>query len=284
MDHKIIPFELKSAGDDGEMEGHANAFYNVDSAIEIVDRGSFLDCIPQFLLDGFVGGLNHDWDNPCGKPTYAAEDAKGLMVKAKISATSHGKDVRILLKDNVIKKMSIGYRVLGDEQLEDADAVAAYWKRVGYTPTAQDIARSQNGVRLLTKLQLYEFSPVTVPANSMADITRVKQYDPEEHGTERKFEIFLRDAGFTRKESAAITLHGFKGLQRDADETTTEEPITPPDPEPEVKTEETEIETPVIEPEIILTPEITEEKASQDEIRLLYASHLTRHAAYLRAG
>ena len=36
--------------------------------------------------------------------------------------------------------------------------------------------------------------------------------------TEREFERFLRDAGYSRKEAAAITLHGFKGLsgQRDA--------------------------------------------------------------------
>lgn len=36
--------------------------------------------------------------------------------------------------------------------------------------------------------------------------------------TVRDLEAFLRDAGLSRKVSAAVALHGFKGLQRDADE------------------------------------------------------------------
>jgi hypothetical protein len=48
-----------------------------------------------------------------------------------------------------------------------------------------------------------------------AKVTNVKSIT-----TERDFERFLRDAGYSRKEAVAITLHGFKALlkQRDAGE------------------------------------------------------------------
>jgi len=43
--------------------------------------------------------------------------------------------------------------------------------------------------------------------NEAAKVTGVKSLT-----TEREFEAFLRDAGYSRKEATALTLHGFKGL------------------------------------------------------------------------
>lgn len=251
MEFKIIPFELKStSGDGSEFDGFANAFHNLDSAQEIVAPGAFVDTIPQFLANGFIGGVNHDWNNPIGSPKSAEEQSKGLFVEGKISPTQHGKDCMVLLKDRVIKKLSIGYRVLADEMLEDADACMAYWDNAGYTPTAQDVAGSKYGARLLTKLHLYEFSPVTVPANSLADITRVKRYAADDLQNKRAFENFLRDSGLSRKEAVEAIAMLFKGLQREADEATSRETETPPS-EPTTPTEQSakEIEAQREEPE-----------------------------------
>lgn len=249
MDFKILPFEIKSTTEDGStFAGYANCFNNLDAAQEIVAPGAFKDTLADFMVNGFIGGLNHDWSNPVGRPVAAREDDKGLFVEGKISPTQHGRDCMVLLKDRVIHKMSIGYKVQGDMMLDDAEAVNAYWKDNGYTPSAKDIAGAQYGARVLTKLYLYEFSPVTVPANSTADITRVKRYTAGDMTAEQEIETYLRDvSGFSQK-AAKICVSGLKALyQRDVEEAPTPEPqeakaeVEPIEPEPttEAKTEET---------------------------------------------
>lgn len=286
MDFKILPFELKSASGDGsEFAGFCNAFCNIDAAQEIVAPGAFKDTIPQFMEVGFIGGLNHDWNSPIGSPVSAEEQSAGLFVEGKISPTQHGKDCMVLLKDRVVKKMSIGYKVLGDMMLENAEDVAAWWKDQSYTPNASDIAAAQYGARVLTKVHLYEFSPVTVPANSMADITRVKQYSAAEISNKRAFEAFLRDSGLSRKEAVEVIAVLFKGLQREADEATSPETETPPtetepppaDP-PEPQTEDTEITQPPIEAAVVVSDAPVVEKADSREVSALYATFLTRQA------
>jgi len=270
IERKTLQFDLKaSSADGGTFEGYANAFHNIDSAQEIVVPGAFTDTLPQFLEDGFIGGINHQWDMPIGKPTGAKEDVLGLFIQAMISDTVSGRDCRTLMKDRVIKKMSIGYRVKADEWLETADEVAAYWKQHSYQPTAQDIARSQYGVRLLHKINpLFECSPVTVPANDRADISRVKQFDLSEIKTERQFEKLLREAlGFSRNDAETICMKGFRALhQREVEETPTEP--TPPTEEPEAKTQE----------EPTQVPPVAVVKASQAEVRALYATFLNNQA------
>ena len=214
MERRVFDCAFKAAGDGSEFEGYANVFHNIDSTQEIVAPGAFKDALPQFLKDGFIGGLNHDWQSPIGKPLDANEDARGLFVRGKISDTQAGRDHKILLTDGVIKKMSIGYRTAGSTEL-DAAEVTDYWERNEYEPSARDLERVTAGARLLTKINpLYEVSPVMVPANSLADITGVKIDDIE---TERDFERFLRDSGYSRREATAIALHGFKAIrQREA--------------------------------------------------------------------
>ena len=177
LERKILAFDLKATSEDGgSFEGLAAAFYNPDESwyCDILAPGCFVDSLPEFLTSGFVGGMNHDWDQPIGKPTSAEETAEGLFVKATISDTAHGRDCRVLMKDGVVRKLSIGFRVLGRTWLNTLDEVVAWWTSVGYTPTAADMAKAVGGCRLITKLKLYEFSPVALPANPRAVISSVK--------------------------------------------------------------------------------------------------------------
>ena len=89
---------------------------------------------------------------------------------------------------------------------------------IGY----KTIAATEEGsgaVRRLLEVDLYEVSVVTFPMLEAAKITDIKSIK-----TERDFEAFLRDAGYSRKEATAIALHGYKALepQRDADVTEAE--------------------------------------------------------------
>lgn len=177
LEYKDLPFSLKAAATDtGEFEGLASAFFTIDDSwfSDIVAPGAFKQDLGEFLESGFVGGMNHDWDQPIGRPLSAEETAEGLFVKASISDTQQGRDVRTLIKDGVVKRLSIGFRVLGRKLLETSEEVVAWWNEHGYVPSAEDVAKSQFGARLLTRIRLYEFSPVAVPANRRAVITGVK--------------------------------------------------------------------------------------------------------------
>jgi hypothetical protein len=83
---------------------------------------------------------------------------------------------------------------------------------IGYR-TVEAVPEANGRVRKLMEIDLFEVSLVTFPMNEAAVITDVKSIQ-----TEREFEAFLRDAGYSRKEAAALTLHGFKAIsgQRDA--------------------------------------------------------------------
>lgn len=179
LEFKTLPLgQVKAAHDGGEFEGLASAFFVIDDSwtCDIVAPGAFKEDLPEFLSRGFVGGTNHNWDEPIGRPVQAEETADGLWVKACISDTTHGRDVRTLLKDGVIRFLSIGFRTVAREYLETSEAVLAWWKGVGYSPTPADVAKAAHGARVLTRVKLFEFSPVAVPANPLAAITGVKSH------------------------------------------------------------------------------------------------------------
>lgn len=216
LQFKSIPFEVKAAAPDGStFEGKASPFWNIDSYGEIVDDKAFDIDLPEFMEDGFIGGLNHDWDSPVGRPLPGTgPKTDHLHIMGSVIDTAHGMDVRKLLKAGIVRKLSIGFRTLGDMMLNDSDECMAYWESKGYKPNAQDMARCQMGARVLTRIKLYEVSPVTVPANDLAMITAVKaakeaatkafasstEIDDTDDApaSVREYEKYLRDAGLSK--------------------------------------------------------------------------------------
>lgn len=178
-----VPFELKAAKspDDsfaGEFEGYAAGIHNIDSVGDMILPGAFTDDLPRFLSDGVVC-WQHDWMTPIGKPMEAYEDGKGLFTKSRISKTTHGNDAMVLIRDGVVKKLSIGYRVKSYEWV-DREGLIAYLGGVALDEDRRKSILAQydelelSEVFLLKKVKLYEYSPVTVPANNAADITAAK--------------------------------------------------------------------------------------------------------------
>jgi uncharacterized protein len=178
-----VPFELKAAksSDDsfaGEFEGYAAGIHNIDSVGDMILPGAFTDDLPRFLSDGVVC-WQHDWMTPIGKPLEAYEDGKGLFTKSRISKTTHGNDAMVLIRDGVVKKLSIGYRVKAYEWV-DREGLIAYLSGVVMDEDRRKSILAQydelelSEVFLLKKVKLYEYSPVTVPANNAADITAAK--------------------------------------------------------------------------------------------------------------
>lgn len=193
MENKEIYFsgELKQLSDseEGVFEGYASTFGNVDSTNDIINFGAFSETLkrrePKVLYQ-------HDIKRPVGKLIEAREDERGLYVKVKLAInTTDGRDVYELMKEGIINRLSIGFMVKDSEY------------------------NTQEGVRIIKEVDLFEFSLVTIPANDMAIVTGIKTALPQ---TERDFEKVLRDYGFSRMASKTISAHGFKGYlsERDA--------------------------------------------------------------------
>jgi hypothetical protein len=189
---KSFALELKDLTEAGVFTGYASVYGNKDSYGDIVMPGAFTKTIQSRPVVKIL--YQHDPRMPIGKGKL--EDSEvGLIVHAQLTmGVAKAQEAYALLKDRVLDELSIGYWVPpGGEQY--------------------DKGRDAN---LLTELDLREVSPVSFASNPLARVTGVKDRAAIE--SIRDFEDFLRDAGFSRKEAAALASGGWKGLQRDADE------------------------------------------------------------------
>lgn len=189
MDYKSLPLQLKAEpGEDGIFEGYASVFGVVDLGMDMVERGAFAKSLGSRRVKML---WQHETDKPIGVWESISEDDHGLRVRGKLlPEVDKGREALALLKAGAIDSMSIGYR----------------------TVEAESATANGRGVRKLTEIDLFEISLVTFPMLPDAKVTDVKSI-----ATERDFERFLRDAGYSRSEATAITLHGFKALQRQRD-------------------------------------------------------------------
>ncbi len=145
--------EVKMAGDgNGFLTGYASVFTNFDSVKERVVKGAFAAGLNDFMRDGFIA-VGHDWSAlPIATPMEATEDEFGLKVTGEFHSTKEAQDARTVIRERIDRgksvKLSIGYEVQSDEYTEEG--------------------------RLLKAVKLFEWSYVTVPANSLATVTDAK--------------------------------------------------------------------------------------------------------------
>jgi len=187
---KTATFEIKREPDeDGVFEGYASVFDVVDQGMDVVAKGAFMKSLGSGRKVKML--WQHDTSKVIGVWDEMREDERGLYVKGRLlKDVALGREAMALMRAGAIDSMSIGYR------------------------TIEAVPEAGGRVRKLTELDLFEVSVVTFPMNESARVTDVKSIR-----TEREFEAFLRDAGYTRKEATAIALHGFKAIDtlRDAE-------------------------------------------------------------------
>ena len=140
--------------EDGIFSGYGAVFENVDSGGDIIEPGAFAKALAAGWERVKILALHNDCWLPIGKPLELREDEKGLFLKAKISDTSMGKDIKILLKDGVLNELSIGYE-----------------------PVVFEF--DQAGIRHLKEVDLWEVSVVTWAMNPEAVITDYKSATEE---------------------------------------------------------------------------------------------------------
>lgn len=187
-----VALETKSINEDGTFSGYGSIFNNADSDGDRVQRGAFTKSIEKWQAKGKLPPLlwQHEMKNPIGKYTVMREDNAGLYVEGKILLdVQQGREAYSLLKEGVVTGLSIGYMTRESE----------------YDAQLQS--------RMLKELDLMEVSLVTFPSNEAAGVLFVKA--ASQVNTPRKFERFLKNAGFTQTQAKAITAKGFS--QRDVD-------------------------------------------------------------------
>lgn len=190
--------DVKGLNEQGEFEGYASTFGNVDRGGDIVMPGCFAESLGKRPPGKVKMLLHHDTRRICGTWSEMVEDGKGLKVKGKLLLTTQdGRETYELMRAGALDAMSIGYRTMLDE-----------------------IDRS-SGVRKIMKADLMEVSLVTFPMNERCTVGAVKRALDLTQEDLRDMEAVLRDAGLSRAD-AVKAIAGFKNwLQRDAGEPNT---------------------------------------------------------------
>lgn len=192
LKHRQVAFKADSVQADGTFTGYASVFGNVDSYQEIVEAGAFAQALKARRNEGPLPILwQHDARQPIGGDENLAEDAHGLKADGflLINEIPMARQAHALLKRGVVKGLSIGYMVERDSYNE------------------------KTGVRTLQQLALHEYSIVTFPANTLANVESVKHAVREGRlPTLPEFEDFLREAGFSNTQAKAVAGHGLRKL------------------------------------------------------------------------
>lgn len=193
-----VNLELKEISEEGEFEGYASIFGEIDRGGDIVERGAYAQSLAERPASEIKLLWQHNVSDVRGRWLEVREDDKGLFCRGKLFLSMEkGRDAYTLVKEKAIDGLSIGYRtVVGD--------------------------RDRNtGVRHLKQLELFEVSLVTFPMQKTARIHGAKA---EALPTVRQFEEWLtRDAGFTSRMAKAIIADGYKALHDERDAPSSEE-------------------------------------------------------------
>jgi len=191
-----VPIETKFANVEGAISGYGARFGNEDLVGHIIAPGAFAKTLRDLKASGRKLPLlwQHAMDRPIGAWHTLREDEKGLWVEGQLElATQLGREAQALVKAGALDGLSIGYR------------------------TAKGSVK--NGVRILEAIDLYEVSLVTLPANPLARVQRVKQAGGELFASVRELEDFLHGSGLPRGAAKAIASGGFSGLSVHASNT-----------------------------------------------------------------
>lgn len=160
MKYKTV--ELK-AEDNGTIEGYFSTYDKTpDSYGDIIEPGAFTKTIEKREESGhpFPLCFNHDFSAVIGAVDSVKDTERGPFIKAHFLDTALAQDVRKMLQSGAIYQFSFAYDILSDRR-----------------PTEEE--EKAGVMNVLTDLEVFEISVVTVPANQNAVATDVKSVEPE---------------------------------------------------------------------------------------------------------
>jgi HK97 family phage prohead protease len=188
MYYKTFPFTVEKAEEDsdqniGRIRGYGSIFGNADSYNEIVSKGAFIKSLNEGKRIKTL--WQHDSSMPIGNWADLKEDNIGLIGDAIMPLDiASVKEKYQMAKAGLVDGLSIGYMI----------------RKNGYE--MQD-----NGTTLLKDLDLREISLVTFPANPLALISNVKNFQFSAFTLETE----LREKGFTKSQALEAVIRAFNG-------------------------------------------------------------------------
>lgn len=212
------------------IKGAANVMGILDRGRDVTFPGFFRRALPEFRKNGFIA-IGHNWnDLPVAMPTAAKEVGNILYSEAVFHSTQEAQDARTVCRERLENDLTVGLSVgfmpdydKGVRQFDNGTDLLSYAEKecrcdMGLFDIKGITAHKSYCWGLLPGgcAELFEWSIVPVPMNQESFATEAKSL-LSQFKHPRELEAFLREAGFSRKQAVAVTNHGFKGLQRDAD-------------------------------------------------------------------
>ncbi|MED5545777.1 MAG: HK97 family phage prohead protease [Pseudomonadota bacterium] len=171
MNEFDFALDLKSLNDDGDIEGLAVGYGNLDQGGDIVARGAISASITGRKSVPML--LYHDQRRPVGAWTKFEEVYEGLLVKGRFSGTTAAREAREDAKSGALGGLSMGYKTIRH--------------------------RMEGKARHLLEVALHEISLVTIPMNDRTRVTNVKEIEDlqarlaaGDRLTERQWETLLK--------------------------------------------------------------------------------------------
>lgn len=192
--HAIPILEVKASAE-GRVTGYGSTFGNIDSYGDTVMPGAFaatLDAHRQRKSAPLMLWM-HDRSMPVGRWEKVGEDSHGLHVEGVLNMRT----------------------VAGKEAYEHLSFGSAGGLSIGYT-TAREQMRGD--INVLHEVNLHEVSIVSMPADSHARVTDVKQGYDGRPSTRREFEMALKSMGYSRREAEQLS----KGFGTEVDDNSNE--------------------------------------------------------------
>lgn len=201
----FVRFDEKAVSAEGEIEGYASVFGQLDQGDDVVLPGAFRECLKNRTPRDIKLLWQHNPHEVIGKWTELREDGKGLYAKGQLfSKIQRGQEAIELAREGAVDGLSIGYRTKVSEF--DTDT----------------------GVRLLKELDLREVSLVTFPMLETARVSAVKELSDLK--TIRDYEEALRNGTLpplSQRAAKQLLSGGYNAMNiaRDADEDGEDEDI-----------------------------------------------------------
>lgn len=203
-EHLDFPFEVKALTqitdsdgvEAGVFEGLASTFGDRDLVDDVIEPGAFRDGLEPPRRIKML--WQHDATQPIGVWEEIRETERGLLVRGRlILDVRQAFEAWALLRARAVDALSIGFRVPDPTQDQEIDP--------------------QSGIRRIKRLDLWEVSIVTFPANPKARVERVKTLAVPDLQSKQDLEKALRDAGFSRSVAKYVAAHWQPPAQRDVE-------------------------------------------------------------------
>lgn len=179
--------DLKKITGEGEFEGYASKFGDVDNGNDVVVRGAFTKSLNLKGAKTVKMLWQHDPSQPIGVWNEIKEDDIGLYVKGRLlTSVQRAKEAYDLMKEGVLDGLSIGYKTIKANR------------------------DNKSGIRQLMEVSLLEISLVTFPMLSSATVTSVKG-----KWTKRDVERVLRDADMPNAMAVKLIAGGWDAANTD---------------------------------------------------------------------